>query len=67
MKSINASIPFLGTARVAMILVVLMLSVFGPSSALAAGDRTPPTKPTKLARDVYVTLLCQPGLEPVHR
>jgi chitodextrinase len=38
---------FWRTARVAAILVVLV-SVFGTSPAFAAGDRTPPTKPTNL-------------------
>jgi len=41
------NILFWRTARVAAILVIL-LSVFGTSSALAARDRTPPTKPTNL-------------------
>jgi Fibronectin type III domain len=39
--------PFWRTARIATILVILM-SVFGTSPALAARDRTPPTKPTNL-------------------
>ena len=41
------NIPFWRTARVAAILAIL-LSVFGTSPALAARDRTPPTKPTNL-------------------
>ncbi len=43
----NNHIPFWRTARVATILV-LLLSVFGTSSALAARDRKPPTKPANL-------------------
>lgn len=39
--------PLLLTARVAVILLVL-LSVFGVFPALAARDRTPPTRPTNL-------------------
>jgi len=39
--------PFWRTTQVAAILAILM-SVFGTSSALAARDRTPPTKPTNL-------------------
>ena len=39
--------PYWRTARIAVILV-LLLSVFGASPALAAGDRTPPTKPSNL-------------------
>src|SRR5215207_7954479 len=38
---------FWRTARIAAILIVLM-SVFGTSPALAARDRTPPTRPTNL-------------------
>jgi hypothetical protein len=41
------SIPYWRPAMVAAILVVLM-SVFGPSPALAIRDRTPPTRPTNL-------------------
>jgi chitodextrinase len=41
------NVPFWRTARVAAILVVL-LAAFGASTALAAGDRKPPTKPTNL-------------------
>ena len=43
----NKNIPFWRTTRVAAILVVLV-SLFGTSSALAARDRKPPTKPTNL-------------------
>jgi chitodextrinase len=39
--------PLWRTARIAAILV-LLLSVFGTTPALAARDRTPPTKPTNL-------------------
>jgi hypothetical protein len=67
MKSMNASISFWGTARVAAILVLLMVSVFGPSSALAAGDRTPPTKPTNLrvtsTSAYYVNLAWNPSTD----
>jgi hypothetical protein len=42
-----STIPFWRVARIAAILVVL-LSVFGASPALAARDRTPPTKPSNL-------------------
>src|SRR5688572_1934129 len=42
-----SNIPFWRAARVAAVLVVLV-SVFGTSPALAARDRTPPTKPTNL-------------------
>ena len=42
-----SNMPYGRAARVAVILVVL-LSVFGTSPALAAGDRKPPTKPTNL-------------------
>jgi len=42
-----SNIPFWRTVRIAAILV-LLLSVFGISPALAARDRTPPTKPTNL-------------------
>jgi Fibronectin type III domain len=45
--SMNKNLPFWRTARVAMILVLLM-SVFGTSPALAAQDRKPPTKPANL-------------------
>jgi chitodextrinase len=41
------NIPFWRAAMVALILVVLV-SAFGTSPALAARDRTPPTKPTNL-------------------
>ena len=41
------TIRFWHAARVAAILAIL-LSVFGTSPALAARDRTPPTKPTNL-------------------
>jgi len=41
------NLPFWRTARVAAILVLLM-SIFGTSSALAARDRQAPTKPTNL-------------------
>src|SRR5688572_21863694 len=41
------NIPFWRAARVAAVLVVLV-SLFGTSHALAARDRTPPTKPTNL-------------------
>jgi fibronectin type III domain protein len=41
------SIPFWRTARIAAILAMLV-SVFSTSPALAARDRTPPTKPTNL-------------------
>ena len=41
------SIPYWRTARVATILAMLV-SVFSTSPALAARDRTPPTKPTNL-------------------
>jgi len=41
------NIPFWRAARVAAVLVVLV-SVFGTSPALAARDRTPPTEPTNL-------------------
>lgn len=48
MNIITRGIPFGRTLMVAAILVALMLSVFGISPALAARDRTPPTKPTNL-------------------
>lgn len=41
------NVPFWRAAKVAAILLVLV-SVFGTSPALAARDRTPPTKPTNL-------------------
>jgi hypothetical protein len=47
MNRIRGGTAFWGTARVVGVLVML-LSVFGPSTALAARDRTPPTKPTNL-------------------
>jgi hypothetical protein len=43
----NKILPFWRAASVAAILVVLV-SLFGASPALAARDRTPPTKPTNL-------------------
>jgi chitodextrinase len=41
-------VPFWRTARVAAAIVVVLVSLFGTSPALAARDRTPPTKPTNL-------------------
>src|SRR5512144_2562719 len=41
------NVPFWRAAKVAAILVVLV-SLFGTSPALAARDRTPPTQPTNL-------------------
>jgi len=52
------NLPFWRTARVAAILVLLM-SIFGTSSALAARDRQAPTKPTNL----HVTSLTSYQLE----
>ena len=43
----HKNLPFRHIARVAAILV-LLISVFGTSSALAAQDRQAPTKPTNL-------------------
>ena len=42
------NMPYGRAARIAVILVVLALlvSIFGTTSALAARDRTPPTKPS---------------------
>ena len=42
-------------------------SVFGASPALAARDRTPPTKPTNLRVTSVIIVQCVAGLEPVHR
>jgi fibronectin type III domain protein len=54
------------TGRVAAILVVL-LSLFSASPALAAGDRTPPTKPTNLrvtsTNSYYVSLAWNPSTD----
>ena len=43
----NKNLPFWRTARVTVLLIML-LSVFGTSSALAARDRQAPTRPTNL-------------------
>jgi len=48
MNTITRGISFWRTARVTAVLTVLVLSLFGNSIAFAAGDRTPPTKPTNL-------------------
>jgi chitodextrinase len=59
-------IPFLRVAGVAAILAVLV-SVFGISPALAARDRTPPTRPTNLhvtsTSAYYVTVAWNPSTD----
>jgi chitodextrinase len=42
------TVPFWRTTRVAAVILVVLVSLFGASPALAAGDRKPPTKPTNL-------------------
>jgi chitodextrinase len=42
------NVPFWRTARVAAVILVVLISLFGTSTALAARDRKPPTKPTNL-------------------
>lgn len=42
------NVPFWCTARVAAAILVVLVSLFGISPALAAGDRKPPTAPTNL-------------------
>jgi chitodextrinase len=42
------TIPFWRTARVAAAILAVLVSFFGTSTALAAGDRKPPTKPANL-------------------
>ena len=42
------NVPFWRTARVAASILVVLVSLFGTSSALAARDRKPPTKPANL-------------------
>jgi hypothetical protein len=62
----SRSIPSWRTGRVAVILVLLM-SVFGASPALAARDRTPPTRPTNLrvtsTSAYYVSLAWNPSTD----
>jgi chitodextrinase len=42
------NVPFWRTARVAAVILVVLVSLFGTSPALAARDRKPPTKPNNL-------------------
>src|SRR5215211_1153477 len=42
------NVPFWRTTRLAAAILVVLVSLFGTSTALAAQDRKPPTKPTKL-------------------
>jgi chitodextrinase len=42
------TVPFWRTTRVAAVIFVVLVSLFGTSPALAARDRKPPTKPTNL-------------------
>jgi chitodextrinase len=42
------TVPFWRTVRVAAAILVVLVSLFGTSTALAARDRKPPTKPTNL-------------------
>src|SRR5919106_1333464 len=42
------TVPFWRTTRVAAVILVVLVSLFGTSPALAARDRKPPTKPTNL-------------------
>ena len=42
------TVPFWRTTRVAAVLLVVLVSLFGTSPALAASDRKPPTKPANL-------------------
>jgi len=44
----NKNIPFWRTTRLAAAILVVLVSLFGTSPALAAQDRKPPTKPTNL-------------------
>jgi chitodextrinase len=44
----NRTVPFWRTVRVAAAILVVLISLFGTSPAVAAGDRKPPTKPTNL-------------------
>jgi len=67
MNTITRGISFWRTARVVAVLTVLVLSLFGNSIAFAAGDRTPPTKPTNLrvtsTSPYYVTLAWNPSTD----
>jgi chitodextrinase len=60
------NIPFWRTARITAILAMLM-SVFGASPAMAARDRTPPTRPTNLrvtsTTSYYVSLAWNPSTD----
>jgi chitodextrinase len=56
------NIPVWRVARVAAVLAILM-SVFGTAPALAARDRTPPTKPTNLRATHNVTLAWDPSTD----
>ncbi|HEX5942928.1 MAG TPA: fibronectin type III domain-containing protein [Anaerolineales bacterium] len=42
------NVPFWRTTRLAAAILVVLVSLFGTSPALAAGDRKPPTKPANL-------------------
>jgi chitodextrinase len=42
------TVPSRRTTRVAAVILVVLVSLFGTSTALAAGDRKPPTKPANL-------------------
>jgi chitodextrinase len=42
------NVPFWRTARVAAVIFAVLISLFGTSTALAARDRKPPTRPTNL-------------------
>ena len=44
----SRTIPFWRTTRVAAVILVVLVSLFGTSPALAARDRKPPTKPANL-------------------
>ncbi len=42
------TVPFWRTTRITAVILVVLVSLFGTSTALAAQDRKPPTKPTNL-------------------
>jgi chitodextrinase len=43
-----STVPFWRTTRITAVILVVLVSLFGTSTALAARDRKPPTKPTNL-------------------
>ena len=51
------NVPFWRTAKIAAAILVVLVSLFGTSPALAARDRKPPTKPANLR----VTLAWDPS------